>query len=59
MAKQRKKWLIAVAGILILGVLGVVAWQKYARQDNLEGFAGANGRIEATEIDIAPKQPDG
>jgi len=55
MTKQRKKWLIRVAGVLILGVLGVVVWQKFAGEDTLKGFVSANGRIEAVEIDIAAK----
>jgi len=36
-------------------VLAVVVWQKFAREEALKGFASANGRIEAVEIDIAPK----
>lgn len=55
MTKQRMNWLLRAAGVLILAVLGVVAWQKYIEKDNLEGFASANGRIEAVEIDIATK----
>lgn len=47
-----------------LGVLAIVAalagagwygWQQYAGQPSLEGFASGNGRIEATEMDVASK----
>jgi len=55
MTQQQKKWWIRVAGALILCVLAVVVWQKFAGEDALKGFAGANGRIEAVEIDIAAK----
>ncbi|MDY0186281.1 MAG: biotin/lipoyl-binding protein, partial [Desulfuromonadaceae bacterium] len=55
MTKQQKKWLLRATGVLILAALIVVAWQKYIGKDSLEGFASANGRIEAVEIDIATK----
>jgi len=55
MTQQRKKWLIRVVAVLILSVLAVVVWQKFAGEDALNGFVSANGRIEAVEIDIAAK----
>ncbi len=55
MAKQWKKWLIAVAGILILVFLGMTAWQRFRGDDENKGLVSGNGRIEAVEIDIAVK----
>ncbi len=51
-----KKWLIA--GVLAVAVIAaVVIWQRWPRQGLGDGFASGNGRIEATEYDIATKQP--
>jgi HlyD family secretion protein len=55
MTKQQKKGLITVVGGLVLGALGVVAWQKFGGNDRDKGLASANGRIEAVEIDVAAK----
>lgn len=55
MTKQRKKWLIIVVGILIFAFLGVTSLQRFLREAESKGFAKGNGRIEATEIDIAAK----
>lgn len=55
MTEQWKKWLIRVAGLLVLGVMGLVAWQKFGIHDRDKGIASGNGRIEATEIDVAAK----
>jgi len=55
MTKRQKKGLITVVGVLVLGALGVVAWQKFGGNDRDEGLASANGRIEAVEIDVAAK----
>jgi len=57
MTKQRKKWLIIVVAILILGGLGVAAWQIFGKDDKNKGLVSGNGRIEAVEIDIAAKTP--
>ncbi|MSM39260.1 MAG: HlyD family efflux transporter periplasmic adaptor subunit [Geobacter sp.] len=55
MTKPRKTWLIIVAGLLVMGILGIVAWQKFAGNDRDRGLVSGNGRIEAVEIDIAAK----
>jgi HlyD family secretion protein len=57
MTKQRKKWLIIVVAILILGGLGAAAWQMFGKDDKNKGLVSGNGRIEAVEIDIAAKTP--
>ena len=51
-----KKWLIA--GVLVSAVIAaVIFWQRWPKNGLGEGFASGNGRIEATEYDIATKQP--
>src|SRR5262245_35981786 len=54
MARSTKPWLI-VAGIVVVAGLGYYAWQKLANPGLPEGIASGNGRIEATEIDVAAK----
>ncbi|MBG0791323.1 MAG: HlyD family efflux transporter periplasmic adaptor subunit [Desulfovibrionaceae bacterium] len=46
-------WLTGIAILIILGGLGTVYW--FDRDKIEEGFAEGNGRIEATEIDVAAK----
>ncbi len=53
--KNLKKWLIAAAVVLLGASAGFFAWWKLTRTDLPEGFARSNGRIEATEIDVATK----
>ncbi len=57
MTKQWKKWVIPVIVILILGGLGVAAWQIFGKDDKNKGLVSGNGRIEAVEIDVAAKTP--
>lgn len=49
-----KKWLLA-SGVLLLGVGAVIAWFLLRPPAVPPGFTVGNGRIEATEIDIATK----
>ena len=53
--KKLKKWLIAAAVVLLGASAGFFAWWKLTRTDLPEGFAQSNGRIEATEVDVATK----
>jgi len=54
MSKQKKPWRWWVIAALVLGVGAIFVWQRYgAKRD--EGLASGNGRIEATEIDVAAK----
>ncbi|ADI85443.2 HlyD family efflux transporter periplasmic adaptor subunit [Geobacter sulfurreducens] len=55
MTGQWRKWLPRIAGVLVLTVLGVAAWQKFGGNDKDKGLIGGNGRIEAVEIDVAAK----
>lgn len=49
------KRMLALLIIAILALLGWYAWSHYVHQGPGEGFISGNGRIEATEIDIATK----
>lgn len=53
--KQQKKWLLRSAAALVIGVLAVLAWQRFGSDGREEGLAGSNGRIEAVEIDVATR----
>ncbi len=57
MAGQQKRWLIGVAGLLVLAVLGGIGWRMFAGTGREKGIVSGNGRIEAVEIDIAAKTP--
>jgi HlyD family secretion protein len=54
MATNRKRWLAALV-VVALAAGGYLLWQKLENGGLPEGFASGNGRIEATEIDIATK----
>jgi len=56
MAKPSRPWLI-VGVIAVLAGLGYYAWQTFANPGLPEAIVSGNGRIEATEIDIAAKIP--
>jgi HlyD family secretion protein len=51
----QKKWLIRAVGALVIIVLAVYAWLMYIGHRKDEGLVSGNGRIEATEIDVAAK----
>ncbi len=55
MTKPLTKWLIGIAVALVLAGLAVYAWQTYKIMKRDENIYHSNGRIEATEINIAPK----
>jgi len=54
MTTTRKRWLTALL-VLVLAAGGYLAWQKLGGDNLPPGIASGNGRIEATEIDIASK----
>jgi len=56
MASNRKRWMAALL-VVALAAGGYLIWQKLGRSSLPDGFASGNGRIEATEIDIATKIP--
>ncbi|CAM3688283.1 Putative HlyD family secretion protein [Bordetella sputigena] len=51
----QKKHLMLAAAIVAVLALGWYAWTRLHSDGPGEGFASGNGRIEATEIDIATK----
>jgi HlyD family secretion protein len=53
-AKRGRKWLLLLAAIA-LGAAAYYVWKQLQPAELPDGFASSNGRIEATEIDIATK----
>ena len=56
LAKAGRKVLLAVV-LIAVGVGGYFVWKAFQPAKLPDGFASANGRIEATEIDVATKTP--
>ena len=50
-----KKWVILGGILAVLAVIGLVAWQMLRHTGPGDGFVSGNGRLEATEIDVAAK----
>lgn len=55
MTSALKKKLVPAAIVLIVAAVGFYAWTKLRPSGRGEGFVSGNGRIEATEIDVATK----
>lgn len=55
MAFQIKNKVLPAVVIAVLTVGGWYAWQQFADDDGNSVFVAGNGRIEATEVDIATK----
>lgn len=55
MTKPLNKWLIGAIVAIVLAGIAVYAWQSYKIKKRDENIFHSNGRIEATEINIAPK----
>ena len=53
--KTWNSWLIALGVVLAIAVIGLLAWQFLRPKGLGGGFVSGNGRIEATEIDVAAK----
>jgi HlyD family secretion protein len=54
--ERTRKWVKWVAAALVLGTAAIFVWQRYGVKRD-EGLANGNGRIEATDIDVAAKIP--
>ena len=50
-----KKWLLPILIIAALVAAALVAWQMLRPKGPGKGFVNGNGRLEATEIDVAAK----
>ena len=55
MAISLKNKLIPVVVVAVLALAGWYAWQWFSAGSENEAFIGSNGRIEATEVDVATK----
>jgi HlyD family secretion protein len=55
-AKMKKRWKLAVI-LVLAGGAALWAWQSLRPHGLPEAFASSNGRIEATEVDLAAKIP--
>jgi HlyD family secretion protein len=53
--RDKYKGLLIAGVILLVGASGIFVWWIYFRTPPLVGFASGNGRLEATEVDIATK----
>lgn len=54
-ASNRKKWIFRGAAAVIIAAVLFLAWMEIRPSGLGEGFASGNGRIEATEVDVATK----
>ena len=54
---QYTKWVVAAVLAVAAGAGGWQLWSKLRPHGLGDGFASGNGRIEATEVDIATKLP--
>ncbi|MEJ2626620.1 MAG: HlyD family efflux transporter periplasmic adaptor subunit, partial [Pseudolabrys sp.] len=54
---KTRTWFARAAIVLVVAAGGYFGWLYFKPQGLPAGIAGANGRIEATEIDIATKNP--
>ncbi len=52
---RRKRWGVGVILLLVAVVATSVAWSVLKPKELEEGFVSGNGRIEATEVEVAPK----
>ena len=50
-----KNWLLRLGIVAVAAGAAFLAWQFFKPEGLPEGFASSNGRIEATEIDVAAK----
>ncbi len=51
------RWIIRIAIVLVIAAAGYAGWQRFKPQSLPANIVSANGRIEATEIDIATRTP--
>ena len=55
MTGNAKSWRTRGLAVLVAAVLAALAWQTFKPTGLGQGFASGNGRIEATEVDVATK----
>jgi len=57
MAVTFKNKLLSTSIVIVLALTGWYAWDRFNADADGAAFIGSNGRIEATEVDIATKLP--
>ncbi|WP_009898914.1 HlyD family secretion protein, partial [Burkholderia thailandensis] len=57
MIQVTRKQIVAAAAVVVAALGGYYGWTLLRHQGPGDGFASGNGRIEATEIDVATKLP--
>ena len=57
MAISLKNKLGPVVVVAVLVLVGWYAWKWFSARSENDAFIGSNGRIEATEVDVATKLP--
>ncbi|GFO53518.1 glycoside hydrolase family 43 [Geomonas sp. Red276] len=55
MTARQKKTVLAISAVVIGCLAGWIAWQKFGMRGDSNGLVSGNGRIEATEIEVAAK----
>jgi HlyD family secretion protein len=56
MGRKGRRWIVAGTIVGMAGVVAGLAWSRRQPENELQGFAWGNGRIEATEVEIATKR---
>ncbi|MFG7052033.1 HlyD family secretion protein [Burkholderia pseudomallei] len=57
MIQVTRKQIVAAAAVVVVALGAYYGWMLLRHQGPGDGFASGNGRIEATEIDVATKLP--
>ncbi|MCM0080684.1 HlyD family efflux transporter periplasmic adaptor subunit [Geomonas sp. Red32] len=55
MTTRQKRVVLAISAVIAGGLAGWIAWQKFGMRDDSNALVSGNGRIEATEIEVAAK----
>lgn len=55
MDRKYRAWILRIAAVVAIGAVAALAWRALQSQGPGPGFVNGNGRIEATEIDVAAK----
>lgn len=57
MNRKILKWVGYTLAIVVLIIVGIYVAKYFSKPDTPEPFASGNGRVEATEVDVASKLP--
>lgn len=53
----KKKTFVMVAALALVAIAAGRGWYSYSQADSRDGFVSGNGRLEATEVDVATRIP--